>query len=713
MKTYLTNPFSEAYVTHTVSETNFVKFFSPVLVIPAVAMFQPGNVVVKGTQGSGKSMLLRLLEPEIRHAYFEVDPEERYDDTSYPIPRELRNFISSRVDLNKSGLLDIVNTLPASPTPADLRDLVLSFADFFNYWLLRGLLQHLDYLKENPDAFEDLVDLDNCNAFAQALAGQDCWFGNLSEVNDWDSLKEAVRSRVIAYRAWANGNAVLPEQVRQSRTSIGEPLSRAAEQLKRTSVIKADTNVFLTIDQIEALWMAGGAKAELGKQLRREIHEVLGKRDERVSYRIGARRHDWGKGGNLAMRDGRELEEGRDFLSVEIDEILQRGENPAKWMFKRLAKDVFRRRVRTTFNGTTKNLDNIERTDFFFGPSPSSQELVEGIIKTPDPSGDKLLKLDGNWPQPWREAISKCYNRELDGIPQSPSENYPVDPLNALLLVAWGLQTGGGNKKGEVARRCKERPPETSEEQPWNKPKQYWRKERYPLAVMQLVSRHQQGMVWWGEAKVFSLCGSNILRFITICRETWDYWQRLSEGVLLESSTVKPVVAPHIQARAINSASQKIYEALKRQPGQPAGDVRIRFLDAIVSWLRSSLLEDKAMSYPGRNGFSLRVRELEKHRELREIIEEAVGWGDLYEREHTSKSKVERSRDPRKKYYINPALSPVYQLPESHTKEPFYTSPEKIIELAKKADVFPKKEQEKEEVLIPGDDQLNLFSDIE
>ena len=54
----------------------------------------------------------------------------------------------------------------------------------------------------------------------------------------------------------------------------------------------------------------------------------------------------------------------------------------------------------------------------------------------------------------------------------------------------------------------------------------YWHKERYPQAVLQLVSRHQQKMLWWGEPKVLSLCGGNILRFITVCRVTWDFWQR-------------------------------------------------------------------------------------------------------------------------------------------------------------------------------------------
>jgi hypothetical protein len=127
MNLYLTNPFAEAYVTHTVSDEHFVRYFSPVLVASAGPILQQGNVVVKGTQGSGKSMLLRLLDPEIRISYFQIDPEQKNPATRYPVAENLRNFISTRVDLNKSGLLDISSTLPEKPTSSDISDLLKSF----------------------------------------------------------------------------------------------------------------------------------------------------------------------------------------------------------------------------------------------------------------------------------------------------------------------------------------------------------------------------------------------------------------------------------------------------------------------------------------------------------------------------------------------------------------------------------------------------------
>jgi hypothetical protein len=81
--------------------------------------------------------------------------------------------------------------------------------------------------------------------------------------------------------------------------------------------------------------------------------------------------------------------------------------------------------------------------------------------------------------------------------------------------------------------------------------------------------------------------------------------------------------------------------------------------------------------------------------------------------DHTSKSKAERSSEPRKKYYINPALSPFYDLPEAHTKEPVYAKLGDILRLAEAAGAVPRPAQ------IPvtqspkeNPNQLLLFPDV-
>ena len=130
----------------------------------------------------------------------------------------------------------------------------------------------------------------------------------------------------------------------------------------------------------------------------------------------------------------------------------------------------------------------------FFGNSPTPHELIEKLIVTPPDDPQKLLKLDDHWSLQWQTCISSgIYNREISRRRPKISADYPVNPLDALLAVAWGLQTGG--VKGGPSRRSV--PPPT-EFPPWTA---WWEKERLTLAVMQLAVRHQQTLFWWGTRK--------------------------------------------------------------------------------------------------------------------------------------------------------------------------------------------------------------------
>src|SRR5205823_971259 len=93
---------TEPYIAETVPPEQFVSLFSPFLVKDVqdgLALFQPGNVILKGVQGSGKSMLLNLLKPEFRIAYKKAGEE-------MPIPRKLSRFIGAGINLTRSVAID-------------------------------------------------------------------------------------------------------------------------------------------------------------------------------------------------------------------------------------------------------------------------------------------------------------------------------------------------------------------------------------------------------------------------------------------------------------------------------------------------------------------------------------------------------------------------------------------------------------------------------
>ena len=95
------NPFAELYVTESVGTDTFATLFSPVLAreTQTHALFQPGNIVLIGLQGSGKTALMNLLRPEVMIAYRRLGAE-------WPLPDGLSMFVAAGINLNSSKARD-------------------------------------------------------------------------------------------------------------------------------------------------------------------------------------------------------------------------------------------------------------------------------------------------------------------------------------------------------------------------------------------------------------------------------------------------------------------------------------------------------------------------------------------------------------------------------------------------------------------------------
>ena len=650
------NPFQELYVTDSAPPKLFVSLFSDVPVKNTHFLFQPGNVVLKGTQGCGKSMLLNLFRPEIRKAYHDANEP-------FPVPRPLRGFIGAGVNLAKSGLLDVGQIALHADPERDKRELPFYFADLLNYWLLRDLLDTLDYMACHSQVFDGLVRPEHYGRFVESIVRGDCWFGYLDDCRSIEDLRKRVAERVAAYRRWLSANGDLPPEIHKTKTVISEPIARTVESLKEAKVIPAGAPVFLRIDQIEELHRSHKVPQPLGPAYRRLINRALGNRDQRVSYRVGTRRYCW-EDDLVIHGSGGRLEEGRDYKLIDLDKLFRPGENTRN-LFSKFAEDAFARRVTQLEDGATgAGVMARNPAHAAFGSTPTAEEVVDRLMPNKAAiNAERLLALGDDWPMAWREFLI---------------QRFAQDPLDAVLAAAWALQSGG--KRRAVDRR--DEPPPAGDP-PWHRV--WWRKERLWLGVMQLAARHKQRMLWWGFKKVLALSSANIGIFLRISHEVWDHFLRDQRG-RAQDQRYSPLggkrpIDPQIQAVAINNASAEWHTKIAEQPG---GDVRRRFIDEVGQFLRKKLLDDRAMSYPGRNGFSLAITDLEQIPALDRFLSEAVGYGDLYEVEHTTK---EKDRRPRRKYYLNPILSPHYQLPEAHTKEPYYASAREIADLALTAKV--------------------------
>lgn len=697
------NPFQQLYLSDdTPTENSFVQLFSAEVLQTAIhPVFQGNNVVLSGPQGCGKTMILNLLRPEMRIAYWDAG---KADD--FPVPKELRNFISAGINLTRSGITDLVQVTLDRGDGADTRELPLYFADFFNYLVVEDIIQSVEKIGNRPEVFDSMVNPSFSTQFAKAVAAEDCWFGALEGVQSIEELKMRISERVGFYRRWVNGNLPErepPEAIRRSKTNIGEPISRTADCLRQCGMIAVEVPVLIRVDQIEEMHRAFTERQRvLLLSFRKMLNRVFYSRDARVHYRAGTRRYGWDNPEFLGVWGSEaRLENRRNYHRIEMDEeIFLLGESKTRQrntVFERFAIDAFQKRV-AYFFGREQDVGELPANlaKSVFGKHPVAEErLIQLNLNADDNQIDRALGLDvandpGNWSAEWRTFLRKEYRSGRAGM------------LDAVLAAAWGRQTGGAHSK----HQHRESPP--PEDAPWRNRK-WWRKERLDQAVLQLTTRCQQRFMWWGFDDIRSLSGGNITVFLHICHRVWDGFLKNESSLppekrteLLKGGTIDRT----IQAAGILFASN---EWFKKLPEEPGGNARQSFVEKLGMRLNADMMNDLNMAYPGGNGISVQLAQFKSEDDevtlLRNFIQEAIGYGALFASEHSSKSK---QGGRRMKFYLNPILCPRFQLPEAKTKEPYYWSMEELFALVKKAQVTlsraqrTRPKQTEQHPLLPG-----------
>ncbi|SIN65742.1 hypothetical protein SAMN02745824_1541 [Parasphingorhabdus marina DSM 22363] len=629
------NPFNDVYMAETIPAQEFVNIFSPELLKESSThqLFQPGSVILIGLQGTGKSALLNLLKPEILSAYLE-------SDEPWPLPEHCSKFISANIVLRSSGALDFGQR--KIERTDDLSVTGLYFADFLNYWIVDDLLSNLALLGSSKG--EQLsrrlglaIDKGRLDEFSRILAKDLSWFGGLSSVSDFDGLRRAIKSRIYAYESFLNFNSdSLPTEIVRSKTKPGEPIGSTYDALREVGILPPEVPLFVTIDQFEDLMdLEKDKNGGFQPVFRSIVMRMLGSRDGRVSYRVGARPYSLTTGlqgfGNNAF-----TEEMREYRIVDIGDLLTNRESKRSH-FPRFCDDVLYRRLKAS---GFKVSQRTRYTRYMFGGRVSPESKLERFTKKR--SREKAISTDPVIPKNLRATLVNMARQ---------------DPLSAKLGEAWLRQN---LEKLEISSGL-------LQSQPWDqKPKQWWKKERKQLAMLQVFSATRQRMVWCGADDVIAVCANNILTFLSVCQFIWAEYLRSAE---VEEFSVPKEIKPSIQAMGIMSASEYWFRKVKAEP--KGGDDRHRFVNVVGSFFRDKLRDDKRMSYPGANGFSLSVNVLEEHQSVDEFLDSCVAFGVLEKARHTPKSK---SRGQSMKWYLSSILTPYFQIPTPHTKEPFYAN---------------------------------------
>lgn len=645
------NPFHDLYLSEAISENELVDLFSPVIVEHSGVVFESGNVIVQGLQGTGKTMLLNLLRPDTRLAY-------RRANTPFPVPDSMSKFISAGINLRKCGVLEFAQHLERGAEPRRVQDLALLFADFVNYWVVADLLATIRrFASSGDEALLKQIGLsvlkEQLDAFSSKHARDACWFGALDAVNSLEDLTKGLEQRIANYRRFLNLNIqALPGGFVETKTVIGEPILKCVEALKNAGVVAADTKVFVRIDQYEQLDTLNVVGTNYGTSCKQLIHKALGARDARVSYRIGTRTHGW-DARPLIYRTTDALELKRDFDLINMEEIFRRRENSRTWLFPRFATDIFARRMKVSEYSKRRGGPELSM-NATLGKSLVPQARANAYVPSIDGRRQIVRRLTATLhkeaPEAWVEYVVNLAD---------------VDLLNAVLASAWVRQKV--IPKRQTTSTIEDSLPEVGK-MPWSG-KPYWYKERVQLGLMQVASMNRQALLWSGEDDVLSLGGGQILVFLFLVQHIWDAWLRDRRGD--RDATLQFPIRPEVQSQGVLEASiewrYKQAEGLRSQE-------RKAFVDALGQHFYITLTDDKAMSYPGANGFSVENGELERSPEIRDFLRNAVSYGDLYESAHTSKKKGER----RTKYYLAPILSPFFRIPIVRTKEPLYVSVQQV-----------------------------------
>lgn len=674
------NPFHSLYITEKISPEEYVGVVSPLLVPHANKLFMSGNVVIQGTQGTGKTTLLALLKPEIREAYILAQKD-------FPVESQFSNFISPGINFLKSGILDFGKR----PIHKDIKDeedtFPLFFADFFNYYICQDLFETIDRIYKSTARYINIdMSRDKISEFISYIKKEDCWFGYLSKVDSMETILNRFLERKSIYRNFHQFNIhEIPDEICSTKTSIGEPISRIARALKKFSIIPENTEIFVRVDQIETILDSDKLRGSLGNKYRRMLNSALVKRDPNISYKIGSRTYAWKK--ELRTYNSNEtIEENRSYTLLDVDDMLRRRENSSSFIFPKFARDIFVRRLKHY-----KLVKNSTRDSVFnaiFGKSLENEECAQNYCTTSSPQ--KGLKIPSNLP---------------DNVKKYLVELYKKDPLEGVLARAWCLQ----GKKSPNYKCANFDKLGKDKKAPWNKI--WWRKERIRLALMQLASNCNQSLIWGGASEIISLSGTGVLCFLAICQHIWDTYLRTIDPEHFDNDNPNELFPQEgipitVQTLGIVSASKQWFEKIAELPG---GHERQRVIEGMGRWFVSKLRNDIKMSYPGHTGFSLVNAELNapEYENVKEFLQNSTDYGVLFEVQHTSK---EPSKVARTKWYFTPIYCPYLKIFEARIKEPYYVTPSFIEDFI--ADRYIEECQAEDVVQKKVSVQLSFLGDI-
>lgn len=642
------NPFREATSTELIENPrSFSTLFSQeILVNETLDVFEKDNIILRGPQGTGKTMILCLF----RHRFLSECLSKRKDAMFLKV---IAPFCGISIHLIQSGFHVFGRRSISRARGRDSSDPELDAmcaADFIVHWLFREFVMHLQFLEGDQGALlRDWLGIGHrtlqLSDMAREMSSWDCWRGYYLGHDSLSALMARSGERLNAWHDLLNANIDdVPDEVWSTKATPFEDAMRAMGQVAGRLNPDRQIPLYVVIDQYEEL---PNLNPKYGTQLQRVVNTLVKRRDSGVFYKIGARPHDWGRELRVWGSESR-IEIDRDYKIVDLTSILQKGENKADWLFPKFAEDVAFRRLKWLEADMDVRPDHI-RT--LFGSWDADEESrLYGLDKRPERGTDLLFR--GMPKQYWEAVKLRC--------------GADASPLELRLAAAWVQQRYQRfDSEKDILEGIGTSPA------PWQR--ESWRKERREIALLQIASFANQRKKYYGWETIKYLSGSDIRAFLRICEEVWEMAAKVDPSQLLSRAAIRR----ELQTEGIFEASH--YWRL-RDRGEEAGGRRFAVIGRVGPAIHDALMQDTAISNPGHTGFSVSESDLHRDQNAEKVaafLGIANNLAMFEERMHTSK---ERDGTTRSKWFLHPVLSPAFGIPIRRVKEPYYATVERIYE---------------------------------
>ena len=666
------NPFVVSYLTEgslTAQELLQRYSFEPIQYLHQ-KLASNNNVFLVGRPGVGKTMLLKIFEPDLMSLLYESDNPE------HARVREFLPLGTVGVYLNLASPDSRLDQFQGRAYSNDWW--LQAYADYLNTFLfdqtcyaIEAMFEVTEWRKRNKVRTVNPLERPSLSRLLlQNLRKESSAF---DELHSFGELREFFQKRLQQWSRFTN-NADEMDAPKVLFPRLGRPLFHLANSIRRCSLLSSPFRLFVIVDQYESLY---GYRTIIDyRPIFNEAIRAASRGSTGIEFKIGSRQYAY-KHFELPANSGR-IEIGREAIEINLDAV-------AENFYEKLAEDIFQKRLKPFLSGIRTN--DLDPKKYLPGLRP----IEEASLYAGD--GEAVAKHISPFERDWRGyGIGQAACDEIVTNSGLRRANALVGTLACIAITRWLRRGMNGSPIGCAplkARFATEQKVATylrillgeiqNQMEPKDRRKAHARLKRNRVidnfvhdatvpALFQLASYYKNLRRYYSGFNTIVRLSSNVAVVLI------ELLQAIYERALLSGNDLNNQVPPQLQSEAIYRVSSNYFERISRELDY--GETHREVLKTLGGAFRSLQIE-LAAPHPCPNRFSADAAQVEKaisdqaspRNDARAWLEDAVSWGLLERYEHQDKR---RGRPKRDKYCLNRVLCPYFGLSEVWRKDPPY-----------------------------------------